>query len=111
VATAKGLQRTSESVGLEVQRVAHILGLVVISVVLVLRHATALVTDFDSTAGYLRGGQYANLYAKLAEQDLRREPASSDSSLGPIGRNRPGRVRPSARRLSPAAPTLPSSAR
>jgi len=111
VATAKELQRTSQSAGLEVQRVAHILGLVVVGVVLVLGHATALVTDFDSTAGYLRDGQYGNLYAKLTEQDHRQEPASSDSTRGSIGRNRPGRARPSERRLSPAAPSLPSSTR
>ena len=111
VATAKELQRTSQSVGLEVQRVAHILGLVVACVVLVLGHATALVTDFDSTAGYLRDGQHGNLYAKLTEQDRRQAPSSSDSTRGPIGRNRPGRVRPSERRPNPAAPSLPSATR
>lgn len=89
-------------------RITEILSLALVVMVLVPGHGTALVTDFDFTAGYLRDGQYGNLYAKLTEQ----QAASSDSTLSPIGRNRPGKASPaSGRRLRAPAPLLLSPAR
>lgn len=102
---------SKRSVELGLQRIAHLLGLVFVGVLLVSGRATALVTDFDLAAGYLRDGQYGKLYAKLTEQDRTHSRESSDSSLGPIGRNRPGRARLSGRRLSAPAPSLPSPVR
>ncbi len=85
-------------------RIREVLGLVLGVVVLDAGRASALITDFDFTAGYLRDGQDGKLYAKLAEHERSREPASSNSSLSPIGRNRPGKIsRPSGRQLGPPA--------
>jgi len=92
------------------ERIAHHLGLVLLALFLVSGHATALVTDFDSTAGYHRSGSYGKLYARLLEQD--RTVPANDSTLSPIGRNRPGKTRrPSVRRSSAPAPSLTTPVR
>jgi len=87
--------------GVQLRRIPPLLPLVLVSGILLSRNATALLT-----AGYLRDEPYGKFYAKLTEPERVRGRGSSDSVLGPIGRNRPGRVRPSARRLSVPAPPL-----
>ena len=85
----------------ELQRIAPLLPLVLMSGILISSSATALLS-----AGYLRDEPYAKLYAKFTEQDPARGRGSSHAAFGPIGRNRPGRVRPSLPRLSVPAPSL-----
>ena len=108
-----GIKACAKRIGeVRLARIREVLGLVLGVVVLDPGRASSLITDFDFTAGYLRDGQYGKLYAKLAEQERSREPASSDSSLSPIGRNRPGKTgRPSGRQLGPPAPSWDFPAR